>query len=75
MGEGNDETILFTKNADPFEKTVYFFQEDFLVSLSYSATVKKDDAEEQLLKVQKTWKILSEEERENNRKKAEESLQ
>ena len=60
---GDREIHLFSKVSDPYEKTVYFFQEAFLVSISYTATAEKDEAEGQILQMQKTFKILSQEER------------
>jgi hypothetical protein len=60
---GDRESHLFSKVSDPYEKTVYFFQEAFLVSISYTATAEKDEAEGQILQMQKTFKILSQEER------------
>ncbi len=60
---GDREIHLFSKVSDPYEKTVYFFQDAFLVSISYTATAEKDEAEGQILQMQKTFKILSQEER------------
>ena len=60
---GDRESHLFSKVSDPYEKTVYFFQDAFLVSISYTATAEKDEAEGQILQMQKTFKILSQEER------------
>lgn len=68
---GDQEIILFTKLTDPFEKTIYFFQEDFLVSISYTATAENKEAEGQILQMQKTFKILSIEERQNQQKNQE----
>jgi hypothetical protein len=60
---GDREIHLFSKVSDPYEKTVYFFQDAFLVSISYTATAEKDEAEGQILQMQKTFKILSQGER------------
>ncbi|MCW1887982.1 MAG: hypothetical protein KIH67_000290 [Candidatus Moranbacteria bacterium] len=69
------EINLFSKASDPYEKTVYFFQDAFLVSISYTATAEKDEAEGQILQMQKTFKILSVEERQKQEEKKQEGLQ
>ena len=60
--DGSD-IVIFTKTEGGFEKSLYFFQESFLVSISYTALASKDDIESVLLQMQKTFKIRSLEER------------
>jgi hypothetical protein len=73
--DGEQEIVVLSKKSDPFEKTLYFFEDDVLVSVSYTSSVAKEEGENELLSIKKTLKILTEEERKIQAKKAEEGLQ
>ncbi len=75
IDNSGQEVHLFSKITNPYEKTLYFFQDAFLVSISYTATAEKDEAEGQVLQMQKTFKILSLEEHQQQQKNPEEGLQ
>ena len=62
---------LFSKPKDPFEKTLYFYQDNYLVSIAFTATAEKKEAEGQILQMQKTFKIRSLEERQKQQKNQE----
>jgi hypothetical protein len=48
------ETFL-TKQQDPFELTYFFFMDEYLVSLSYTATTPNDERKSMFERIKKSF--------------------
>lgn len=70
-GENEKEGVLFTKESSPFEVTLFYFEEPYLVSATYTGATKNTEAEKLLFDLQEKIMIKNAE----MQKKGQESLQ
>lgn len=56
--EGLWRGVLFEKNTAPFERTVFFEKNDYIISISITSPFESDDLEEEVLMITQNFSFL-----------------